>query len=581
MPKSIFFVCIACLALSLFAVNSHGEDTQREPSFYEFSSWNHRYPDEDTNIDLYMRHWRDSHIHVGHGGFIEREYLFPGDPLDPPKPGAVLKYLKAYNHGTLEARCITSPTKHDKEQVFFFIIRGEGTVESGGGSTAFTDGSGVFVPAGIEYRFHNTTDGPVEAVIIVEEISPGFEPLGGVLVGNYRDSTPRKGGHWAHIWRTVLPGMKFSNPIGIGVTFIDPFDIAQPHVHSPGTEEIWTKISGDSLLLFGNRLRTQHEGEAFLIPPNGKVPHMSINHTDKPQMWLYLGNRHDNTDPEDSKKLGAAASFDEFAPWSRRNPEIDANIRLYMHNWRDSKRTKGHGGFIEYPVLTPGDPTGPKMSGAVLKYIKAYNHGTLPGGRSTEVTVHPREQVMFVVESGTARVDAGGKSELIEGGSGVFIPAGLEYRFINTSSDPLETVIIVEETGEGFEPISEMKVGNYHSSRPDAGFHWAHIGRGLISGAKYYNPINLAVVSIDAFDIAQPHIHNENTEEIWYQYRGRSLAFFGNTLHWMKQGEAFLVPPDGRSVQCSINPSDDPIMFIYFGNRRDTRLPGNEHKRIE
>ncbi|MFC1606713.1 hypothetical protein ACFL47_01985 [Candidatus Latescibacterota bacterium] len=52
----------------------------------------------------------------------------------------------------------------------------------------------------------------------------------------------------------------------------------------------------------------------------------------------------------------------------------------------------------------------------------------------------------------------------------------------------------------------------------------------------------------------------------------------GITLQWMNQEEAFLVPPDRWSVQCSINPSDEPIMFIYFGNRRDRRLPGNEHK---
>jgi uncharacterized RmlC-like cupin family protein len=86
---------------------------------------------------------------------------------------------------------------------------------------------------------------------------------------------------------------KFSNPMGFIVVSIDNFDIAQPHTHGPGTEEIWLQVRGRSLLLFGNRLLWQEPGEAFLIPPNNKVPHASINHTDDPMLWLYMGCRHE------------------------------------------------------------------------------------------------------------------------------------------------------------------------------------------------------------------------------------------------------------------------------------------------
>jgi hypothetical protein len=37
----------------------------------------------------------------------------------------------------------------------------------------------------------------------------------------------------------------------------------------------------------------QEPGEAFLIPPNRKVPHSSINHTGEHMLWLYFGCRHD------------------------------------------------------------------------------------------------------------------------------------------------------------------------------------------------------------------------------------------------------------------------------------------------
>jgi uncharacterized RmlC-like cupin family protein len=80
--------------------------------------------------------------------------------------------------------------------------------------------------------------------------------------------------------------------MGFIVVSIDKFDIAQPHTHGPGTEEIWCQIKGKSLLFFGNRLLWQEPGEAFLIPPNNKVPHSSINQTEEPMLWLYMGCRH-------------------------------------------------------------------------------------------------------------------------------------------------------------------------------------------------------------------------------------------------------------------------------------------------
>ena len=92
----------------------------------------YRTPETDTDIDLYIHSWKDSPIHVGHGGFVEQEYLYPGDPANPPRTGAVLKYLKEYNHGILGPGNITQPTTHDKEQVFFFVLSGNGTVEAAG-----------------------------------------------------------------------------------------------------------------------------------------------------------------------------------------------------------------------------------------------------------------------------------------------------------------------------------------------------------------------------------------------------------------------------------------------------------------
>lgn len=273
--------------------SSFAEDNQTPPSFDEMSTWNHRHPDTDINIDLYKKNWRDSDISIGFGGFLIRHILTQGDPINPPKAGAVLKYMKAYDHGTLEAGCTTQPVKSDNQQYFFFITKGEGKIEAGKKTEVITEGSGVFVPAKLQFKFINTSDTPLDAVIVTEDIPADFEPQKDISVGNYHNNQPGSGMHWAHIGRGILGGAKFYNPVGFAAVSIDAFDIAQPHVHNEGTEEVWYQVKGNSLLLFGNRLRWQHEGEAFLIPPDGKVPHASINQSDEPMLWLYMGNRHD------------------------------------------------------------------------------------------------------------------------------------------------------------------------------------------------------------------------------------------------------------------------------------------------
>jgi mannose-6-phosphate isomerase-like protein (cupin superfamily) len=266
-----------------------------DPSFAEDALSNHRHPDVDTDVFLYINHWRNSLPYEGHGGFIERDILTPGDPLHPLKKGAVLKYITGYKRAGLEPRTNTKPWKSAGEQLFIYVCGGSGKVEAGGQAAAVDDGTAVFVPAGVEFRFLNPTDTYLETIMVTEAVPAGFVPNAKISVGDYHDSVPSVGMHWAHIGRgftwDVAP--KFANPMGFAIVSIDKFDIAQPHVHGEGCEEVWCQLKGTSLLLFGNRLMRQEPGEAFLIPPNKKVPHSSINATDGPMLWLYMGNRHD------------------------------------------------------------------------------------------------------------------------------------------------------------------------------------------------------------------------------------------------------------------------------------------------
>ena len=299
MKKDRFLTATLGIVIGLcvvFTINAQEKLTEEpEPSFFEHAKSNRRHPEVDTDVFLYINHWRNSIPYEGHGGLIERDILTPGDPLNPPKKGAVLKYLKAYKRGVLQPRCNTQPTKHDREQVFFYVMSGTGCVEAGDKKAGLEEGTAVVIPAGLKYRFFNSTEKPLEMIIVVEEITNGFKPNEEMSVGTYHDSKPGVGYHWAHIGRGFKydANPKFVNPMGMAVVSIDKFDIAQPHVHGPGCEEVWCQLKGKSLLFFGNRLLWQEPGEAFLIPPNNKVPHCSINHTDEHMLWLYLGNRQD------------------------------------------------------------------------------------------------------------------------------------------------------------------------------------------------------------------------------------------------------------------------------------------------
>jgi mannose-6-phosphate isomerase-like protein (cupin superfamily) len=296
-PGLLFSVPIG---LVLFLGGSHAAPGQQktaaapEPSYGESSPTAFRRPGVDTDVSLYINHWRNSTPREEHGGFIERDILTRGDPQHPPAKGAVLKYISSYRYGTLRPGAATVPFRRDDAQVFFYVTAGQGRVEAGRKRADLEEGSAVFVPAACEFRWTNSHDAPLELVVVEEETGPGFRPTREISVGSYHDSKPIVGAHWAHIAHPFVYDLepKFFNPMGFIVVSIDDFDAAQPHTHPPGAEEVWLQLKGRSLLFFGNRLLWQEPGEAFLVPPNSRAPHASINPGGGPQLWLFMGCRH-------------------------------------------------------------------------------------------------------------------------------------------------------------------------------------------------------------------------------------------------------------------------------------------------
>ena len=268
--------------------------------------------------------------------------------------------------------------------------------------------------------------------------------------------------------------------------------------------------------------------------------------------------------------VDTAPSYREDAPSNRRRSGLDVDVSLYLNTWRNSPPREGHGGLIERDILTPGDPFAPTQKGAVLRFLSAYRRAELPPGAATRRFADPREQVFLFVLAGEGRIEAGGRTAGLEEGTAVVIPVGLAYRLFNPSDGTLELFLAAEVTPDGFVPARELSVGRYRDSLPLVGAHWAHIARPFVYDRepRFANPMGFVVVSVDAFDVAQPHTHPAAAEEIWLQVKGASLLFFGNRLLRQEPGDAFLVPPTNTVLHSSINPDGAPKLWLFFGCRK-------------
>jgi mannose-6-phosphate isomerase-like protein (cupin superfamily) len=293
--KKALRIALAALAVAL-VVSARGQQkaaAEEGPSYREDAPSNRRRPDVDVDVSFYINHWRNSPPRDGHGGLIERDILTRGDPFHPREKGAVLRFLTAYRRAELPPKASTREFKDAREQVFLYVLSGQGGIGVGGRSVELEEGMAVVIPAGLSTRLFNPTGRSLELFLAAEETPADFVPQQELSVGRYRESVPLVGAHWAHIARPFVYDHepKFANPMGFVVVSMDAFDIAQPHTHPAAAEEIWLQIKGTSLLFLGNRLLRQEAGEAFLVPPTNTVPHSSINPDGERQLWLFFGCR--------------------------------------------------------------------------------------------------------------------------------------------------------------------------------------------------------------------------------------------------------------------------------------------------
>jgi len=253
-------------------------------------------PGVDPDIDMFISSWKESMPAKTHGSLVERDILTKGDPLTPPRRGAVLKYINRFTHATLGPREATTETTLSGEQKVIVIVSGMGTISGAGETHDLYHGIAVLIPAGLPFTMKNTSGEPLTMYLINEPIPAEFRPNDRLLV---RDENTRPvsstTGHWCHIVKGL-----FSTADGLGtlesvitVAFA-PMTIGHPHSHVEGCEEVWTAYEGTSIAFIGKQIRNQPPGTAYMIPPDGKTPHANINEGDTQIKMLYFARYRDH-----------------------------------------------------------------------------------------------------------------------------------------------------------------------------------------------------------------------------------------------------------------------------------------------
>ena len=253
-------------------------------------------------------------------------------------------------------------------------------------------------------------------------------------------------------------------------------------------------------------------------------------------------------------------------------PGVDANIDLYLCDWRDSMPQRTHGSLIERPIFIKGDPLDPPSKGAVLIYMNRFSYATLAGGsQTTPVTLDGEQEVLYIV-SGSGSIKAAGKPAAdLYPGIGVLVPSGLEFTMKAAQDSPLEMYLVSEPIPAGFRPNSELLISDENVREVSISAHWAHIWRGLFGTADGLGTIeSIGTVTFDPMTIGHPHSHEEGVEEFWTAVSGTSTAFIGKQIRTQVPGMAYLIPPDAQTPHSNINTDPErQIKLLYIARYRD------------
>jgi mannose-6-phosphate isomerase-like protein (cupin superfamily) len=244
---------------------------------------------DGTDIDRFIGYPTNKVIHISHGTLLTHSILRNGDPYTPGPQGAVLEYRKDLATATLMPLSRT-PMSTLPDAYFFYVRSGEGRLDDGKQSWNLKPNMAILAPPNVPHRFINTTDKPLEMIMLT--FTGGPDAKNELMVRDV-NLLPwcEENAHWTNESRCVFGAADgLLQGERIYLVMDPPFSTNQPHSHGHGTEEIWVRVSsGTGLVMLGSELRELPEGAAYLVPPTGITDHSNLNlsktNTD---WWIYI-----------------------------------------------------------------------------------------------------------------------------------------------------------------------------------------------------------------------------------------------------------------------------------------------------
>ena len=288
---ALFLGAIACTAQAPVDPQAPATPQSPAPQRQQFVGLNEK---EGVSIDRFIGRPTNNPVHFSHGSILTHEILAAGDPYHPGPQGAVLEYRQLLATAELQAGGQT-PLETYPDEYFFYVEGGSGRLDDGKLSWDLAPGIAILVPPSVPHRFINTSEKPLTMVMLKWTAGPNAK---NALIVRNTQLLPwcEENAHWNNESHCVFGAADgLLNGERIYTVMIQPWAVSQPHTHTPGTEEVWTKLSpGVSPILIGSDLREASQNDAYLVPPTGKTEHSNINlsKTDT-QWWLYVARGPD------------------------------------------------------------------------------------------------------------------------------------------------------------------------------------------------------------------------------------------------------------------------------------------------
>jgi mannose-6-phosphate isomerase-like protein (cupin superfamily) len=284
-----------------------------------------------------------------------------------------------------------------------------------------------------------------------------------------------------------------------------------------------------------------------------------MNHSEGESMTGKITNRKMTTGKMIAAALLAAITLSPLAHAQELQVGSNAYVDMYFADWHASK-AQTTGPVTEYTVFTKGDPTKPTTKGALLRYVDSYVYTTLAPGASSPSTTLSGKQRVYYFTSGTGTISAGGESVPVSINIAVLVPANLAFAIKNTGAIPLGGYVITEPTPSGFQPGTKLVVKDEKSTPISTAVQeWSRIVRPLFTSADGLATISrVETVTLDPLTISRPFIGTlPNTEQLWMELSGKSIAFIGPYLRRQTTGMAYEHPPDNLAPTSNVNYSED------------------------